>query len=31
MFEQLFGILTPVYLCIGVGFLWRRLGRPVDN
>jgi predicted permease len=31
MFEQLFGILTPVYLCIGVGFLWRHLGRPVDN
>ena len=31
MFEQLFAILVPVYLCIGVGFLWRRIGRPIDN
>ncbi len=31
MFEQLFAILAPVYLCIGVGFLWRRIGRPIDN
>lgn len=31
MIEQLFSIVTPVYLCIGVGFLWRRVGRPIDN
>ncbi len=31
MIEQLFSIVTPVYLCIAVGFLWRRLGRAVDN
>ena len=31
MFEQLFAILAPVYLSIGVGFLWRRIGRPIDN
>ncbi len=31
MLEQLFSIVTPVYLCIAVGFVWRRIGRPVDN
>ena len=31
MFEQLFSIVTPVYLCIAVGFVWQRIGRPVDN
>ena len=28
---ELLSIVAPVYLCIGVGFVWRRLGRPVDN
>lgn len=31
MFEQLFSILVPVYLCIAVGYVWRRIGRPIDN
>ncbi|MBW2291096.1 MAG: AEC family transporter [Deltaproteobacteria bacterium] len=31
MFGELFSIVTPVYLCIAVGFLWRRVGRPIDN
>jgi predicted permease len=31
MIEQLFSILVPVYLCVSVGFLWRRIGRPIDN
>ena len=31
MLEQLFSIVTPVYLCIAVGFVWRRIGRPIDN
>lgn len=31
MFAELFSIVTPVYLCIAVGFLWRRVGRPIDN
>lgn len=31
MLEQLFSIVTPVYLCIAVGFVWRRVGRPIDN
>ncbi|MCP4040062.1 MAG: AEC family transporter [bacterium] len=31
MIEQLFSIVTPVYLCIAVGFVWYRIGRPVDS
>ena len=31
MFEQLISIVAPVYLCIAVGFVWRRVGRPIDN
>lgn len=31
MFEELLSIVTPVYLCIAVGFVWQRMGRPVDN
>ncbi len=31
MLEQLFSIVTPIYLCIAVGFVWHRIGRPVDN
>jgi predicted permease len=31
MLEQLLSIVTPVYLCIAVGFVWRRVGRPIDN
>lgn len=31
MIEQLFSIVAPVYLCVAVGFIWRRTGRPIDN
>lgn len=31
MLEQLFSIVAPVYLCIAVGYAWRRIGRPIDN
>ncbi len=31
MFEQLVPILAPVYVCVGVGFLWARLDRPYDT
>ena len=31
MIEQLFGIVAPVYLCVAVGYVWRRIDRPVDN
>jgi len=31
MIEQLFSIVTPVYLCVAAGYLWYRIGRPVDN
>jgi len=28
---ELFSVLAPVYLCIGVGYIWHRLGRRSDN
>jgi len=28
---ELFSIVAPVYLCIDIGFVWRKLGRRVDS
>ena len=31
MIQELFSIVAPVYLCVALGYGWRRTGRPVDN
>lgn len=31
MIQELFAIVAPVYLCVAVGFWWRRTGRHIDN
>lgn len=31
MFSELVAIVVPVYLCVGLGFAWRRTGRPFDT
>ncbi len=31
LFSELIAIVLPVYLCVGLGFAWRRAGRPYDT
>lgn len=31
MILQLFNVISPVLICIGLGWLWARLGRPFDT
>ncbi len=31
MFSQLFSVIAPVLICAGIGYVWRRQGRPFDT
>lgn len=30
MFTQLFNVIAPVFVCAGIGYVWKRQGRPFD-